>query len=684
MPEYLAPGVFIEEVSYRAKSIEGVSTTTTGFIGPTRFGPTDIEPELLTSLVEYERIYGDRQPLCPVPSSRPGLVQAGDLLPNFMWHAVRAFFENGGKRLYVQRVFEKLGGSADPAEGCAFHTLEAQTTPLKIAVKSRFPGAAGRRRVRIALALGPNTLVWAPDNPAAPSHQADPVIVSPSTGHGEFQQLNHLDVVWIDRASVGSPPESPPASPPAFNPGFTAGFYLATKTDTADGVRWSFSNGRQSPPETIPAHSLTVDPFQADKTDRVRVVSASVTVFDPDPEAPPAVWGSLALDPGHRRFEIDDSLFHQFAPLPEDRAWRRSIPVVITPDLPDGAPDPNGLDVLDLLLAQAPGIRTALPSATATPADRAFDILLDHGNDGVRPTAKSYEGDQINLDDTSGLKAFEDLEDISIVAAPGSTYLFDKTDARWRDQASTVIQLLIAHAERMRYRIAVLDSGDDQSIAQVRAMRAALDSKHAAMYYPWVRALDPVSQQPIALPPSGFVAGIFARNDVQRAVHKAPANEVVTLALGFEKTLNSSQQGVLNPEGVNCFRYFEGRGNRLWGARTISSDPEWKYVNLRRYFAYLERSIDVGTQWAVFESNAPALWANVRRTISDFLFNEFMSGAFIGDKPETSYFVKCDRSTMTQNDIDNGRLVCQIGVAVVKPAEFVIFRIGQWTADAKR
>jgi len=141
---------------------------------------------------------------------------------------------------------------------------------------------------------------------------------------------------------------------------------------------------------------------------------------------------------------------------------------------------------------------------------------------------------------------------------------------------------------------------------------------------------------------------------------------------------------VLNPEGVNCFRFFEGRGMRLWGARTISSDPEWKYVNVRRYFAYLERSIDRGTQWAVFEPNGEQLWANVRRTIEDFLLNEWTNGALLGDKPEKAYFVKCDRSTMTQNDLDNGRLVCLIGVAPLRPAEFVIFRIGQWTADAKQ
>jgi phage tail sheath protein FI len=210
-----------------------------------------------------------------------------------------------------------------------------------------------------------------------------------------------------------------------------------------------------------------------------------------------------------------------------------------------------------------------------------------------------------------------------------------------------------------------------------------MDSSYAALYYPWYTIVDPVTRQEINVPPSGAVAGIYARNDIERAVYKAPANEVVDTAIGLETILNKSQQDILNPAGVNCFRFFEGRGFRLWGARTISSDPEWKYVNLRRYFAYLEHSIDKGTQWAVFEPNGPILWANVRSTIADFLLNEWANGALLGDKPETSYFVKCDRSTMTQNDLDNGRLVCLVGVAALRPAEFVIIRIGQWTADRK-
>jgi phage tail sheath protein FI len=158
---------------------------------------------------------------------------------------------------------------------------------------------------------------------------------------------------------------------------------------------------------------------------------------------------------------------------------------------------------------------------------------------------------------------------------------------------------------------------------------------------------------------------------------------VVTSAIEMEVLLNETQQKVLNPEGINCLRAFEGRGVRVWGARTISSDPEWKYVSVRRYCAYLEHSIDRGTQWVVFEPNGEALWAAVRRSIEDFLLTEWRNGALMGDKPENALFIRCDRSTMTQNDLDNGRLICLIGVALLRPAEFVIVRIGLWTADRK-
>jgi phage tail sheath protein FI len=226
---------------------------------------------------------------------------------------------------------------------------------------------------------------------------------------------------------------------------------------------------------------------------------------------------------------------------------------------------------------------------------------------------------------------------------------------------------------------------------EIRDYRGKFDSKYAALYHPWIEILDPTQrpsqgapQRRIMLPPSGFVTGIYARSDIERGVHKAPANEIVRGLTRFEANINKARQDVLNPEGINALRFFEGRGNRVWGARTISSDPEWKYVNVRRLFIYIEHSIDKGTQWAVFEPNNQRLWANIRQTVEDFLLVLWRDGALLGDKPEDAYFVRCDRTTMTQNDLDNGRLICLIGIAPVKPAEFVIFRIGQWTADVKQ
>jgi phage tail sheath protein FI len=653
MPEYLAPGVYVEETSFRAKSIEGVSTTTTGFIGPTRYGPLDIEPEIITSLVEFERTYGDRERLVFVNDD-----DTTTEMDNWMWHAARAFFEEGGKRLFVSRVYSAAGS---PPGG--FSSEVVGDSPNVLTVRARFPGRAGDARVTFTFNVGQNVLV-----------DTDPTAgVTPGV-----RSLVDRDVVLIRDLPSGSPPS-------ALN---VRGFFLALR-DLANRT-WNFSaTGDENDSPLIALADLVPGATE------VRVVTVAVAV---DPFAPGAASFTerdLPLDPRHIRAGNPDSLFDAFATHERDPndpnakfianlGRARIVPIVIE----NTAGLANGVEVLNAFLddPNADGsplnLSNAIRDLDGDPASRSLSIIISGGDDGARPSASDYEGAvDPNTDLKTGLQQFEDLEDISIVAAPGSTYGFE--DAIYNPQARTIVSLLLTHAERMKYRIAVIDSGDNQSIGQVRAMRAQYDSKYGALYYPWVRVLDPLTQREIYAPPSGFVAGIYARNDINRAVYKAPANEVVNLALGFERFLNKSQQEVLNPEGVNCFRFFEGRGMRLWGARTISSDPEWKYVNLRRYFAYLERSIDKGTQWAVFEPNGEALWANVRRTIEDFLLNEWQNGALLGEKPDKAYFVKCDRSTMTQNDLDNGRLIVLVGVAPLRPAEFVIFRVGQWTADRK-
>jgi hypothetical protein len=672
MPEYLAPGVYVEEVSFRAKSIEGVGTTTTGFVGPTRYGPLDLEPELITSLVEFERTYGGRERL----EFASGEVKT--TIDNYMWHAARAFFEEGGKRLYVSRVFTAAAAAtsdaagsdaagsdaanpklADAHAGCA----RAQTTdlPTGLTVRARFPGRAGNARATFTFNAGQNVLV-----------DEDP---TSDKGVPGVRSLRHLDVVLLRSTKKLPSPEAPD-------------FFLAEHNATTGA--WTFTQGGGGAEKRL-------GDLDARATE-VRVVTVTVSV-DPFAEgAASYTERDLPLDPRHRSGDSPDSLFDAFAPharasgSPNARilanlARARTVPIVAEGDFA------NGVAVLKAFFdagqasdspppAGSSPLRTALVTPSATLEQRSLPLLLTDGHDGARPEGDAYNGRTDPATDLkTGLAQFEDLEDIAIVAAPGSTFGYETE--HYGPKARTIVRHLINHAQRMRYRIAVVDSGDAQSISQVRAMRAQLDSSHAALYYPWVRVLDPLTRREIHLPPSGFVAGIYARNDVNRAVYKAPANEVVNLALGFERSLNKAQQEVLNPEGINCFRYFEGRGMRLWGARTSASDPEWKYVNVRRYFAYLERSIDKGTQWAVFEPNGEQLWANVRSTIADFLLDEWQNGALLGDKPDKAYFVRCDRSTMSQNDLDNGRLICLVGVAPLRPAEFVILRVGQWTADRK-
>ena len=436
-------------------------------------------------------------------------------------------------------------------------------------------------------------------------------------------------------------------------------------------------------------------------TDVVRPISVVVVTRGPgqfDSEHP---FGEFDFATEHRT-----SLDNYFQPMPESRRRRLTVPISITlpgspsgarvaqllfPDLENAMQDARDIERWRKQPASTPNRPTVDAWRTArlaVSAGMSAEWDLDGGIDGVPPSPADYEGHDDGKQ-KFGLMSFEDVEDISIVSAPGYSALY--ASSATANQADQIESYLITHVEYMRYRVAVLDSGPNMALSEVREQRGKIDSKHAALYYPWIKMIDPLAprgtpaaEQELLLPPSGFVSGIYARNDVERGVHKAPANEIVKGAIGFEFTLNKAQQDVLNPDGINCFRYFENRGNRLWGARTISSDPEWKYVNVRRYFAYLERSIEKGTQWAVFEGNAPPLWANVRRTVEDFLYNEWNNGALLGLKPEEAFFVRCDRTTITQNDLDNGRMICLIGVAPVKPAEFVIFRIGQWTGDRKQ
>ncbi len=278
-----------------------------------------------------------------------------------------------------------------------------------------------------------------------------------------------------------------------------------------------------------------------------------------------------------------------------------------------------------------------------------------------------------------GLAGLSAIRDISLIAAPDEVAV-----PGLREKVIEACELL-----KDRFAVSSVDGGS----TDIANVRPSTDTNWGAVYYPWIRVPASHTNEGHRLIPSvGHVAGIYARVDLERGVHKPPANEVVqgTVAGGssldpqpLEVTVGKNEQDTLNARAVNVIRDFraQGRGIRLLSARTMSSDPEWKYINVRRLFIFLEQSLDRGTEWVVFEPNDAVTWGALRTSITAFLRTVWRNGALTGATEDEAFFVKCDRTTMTQDDIDNGRLICLIGVAPLRPAEFVIFRIFQKTIE---
>lgn len=285
--------------------------------------------------------------------------------------------------------------------------------------------------------------------------------------------------------------------------------------------------------------------------------------------------------------------------------------------------------------------------------------------------------------DRTGFAGLEAIDEITMLCVP------DLMAAMQRglidEEGVRAVQIaMIAHCELMSDRVAILDPPPGLNAQQIKQWRADAnyDSKYAALYYPWIKVMDPVAGKAAFMPPSGHMAGIWARNDATRGVHKAPANEVVRGAISLELNITKGEHDQLNPDGINCIRSFPGQGIRVWGARTLSSDPEWRYLNVRRLFNYVEKSILSGTNWVVFEPNDPKLWDSVKRTVTMFLRRVWRDGALFGRTPGEAFFVKCDEENNPPENRDAGILTVEIGIAPVKPAEFVVFRISQYSDGA--
>ena len=317
----------------------------------------------------------------------------------------------------------------------------------------------------------------------------------------------------------------------------------------------------------------------------------------------------------------------------------------------------------------------SLPEAQRAPATGSYTLSPPAmKSDDIKST--HFEGDVAKRKGMGGLAA---VDEITMLCMPDvMTLATNGDDTALRDLQGK----MIAHAENMGDRMAILDAPPNllpQEVLEWRMNTAGYDSKMAAFYYPWIEVMDPLTNRPMLVPPSGHVAGVWCRTDSSRGVHKAPAHEVIMGANGLAFQVTHAEQGGLNKVGINCIRSFPGRGIRIWGARTMSSDPEWRYINVRRLFNFIAESIMEGTQWSVFEPNDQRLWTALQISASNFLTRVWRDGALFGSSPAEAFYVKCDAETNPPEVIEAGQVVCEIGISPVKPAEFVVFRLSQFT-----
>ena len=570
MAEYLSPGVYVEEFDSGPAPMQGVGTSTAGFVGLAEKGPVSGSPVFVSSASDFTRKFG-------------GYLQQSEFGEyRYLAHAVSHFFANGGARAFVMRVVPPDAAVAGVKCG---ELME---------FKAKNPGAWGNR---IVVAV-------------TPASKAKTQIYE-DAGEGKYvlknaADFNVGDVVVLE--GPGGQEYNLVAAVEGGNVTMAKPFQAGEVVDKA-----------LLPKTTVRTCELNLELHCEDVVETYENVSFNITT----PNFVEKMMAKSEL--------VDVTAVHNDEPV---------API-------DLVKQAAGCDKDTVKLQLAGGL-----NGTAA--------ALSDGD---------FIGEDKGPGSRTGIQAFLDNSDVSLMAVPGIT-------------APNVQLSLVAHCERLASRFAVLDMPKDaKSVTEIMEHRNIVDSDYCAMYHPWLEVYDPLDKRNTLIPPSGSVLGIYARSDNTRGVHKAPANETVANCTGLSVIYNTAEQDMLNPNGVNLIRRFPGQGIRVWGARTASSKPLWKYINVRRLFIFLEESIKANTNWVVFEPNDELLWIRVRRTIEVFLEGVWRSGALAGATTADAFFVNIGTNTMTQDDIDNGRLVCVIGVAPVKPAEFVIFRLTQKTGE---
>jgi phage tail sheath protein FI len=606
MPEYLTPGVYIEELNTGNKPIEGVSTSTVGFLGIAERGPgTAI---LITSYTDYARAFGQAGvgvAIVALALTSPAVAAGG------------AGYTNGGGNGNFPATIAggtlAAGGTGATVEVTlaagvvtAVSLVDGGSYSIAPASPATIVGLAGGAGAQISFVVAPQTRQT----------------YLPYAVEGFFQnggQRCFVQTVTSAAAAAASGAGGGPMGVTAINKG-SWGNRVAVKIEAGSSgasIKLTVMYWSQMPP-TAANNVVKVDPTSRDPNNLRSADRREPQITE--------VYDNLESNPLSTNF------------------YGAQI---------------NGVSNLITVTQSAPGLPAAQPLT-----------LLTSGSDGKPLEPQDFEGDPNKQPgQKTGLDAFTEIDEISLLCCPDSYALGDN---------DTINTPLINQCEVLKNRFAILSSASTQHIP----FTISYNSKYTAFYYPWLYVIDPQTNLKVLIPPGGHIAGIYARSDDARGVQKDPANEVIRGIDSLQFTLTDQQQSVLNPIGINALRYFKGAGNLVWGGRTTSIDPDWKYINVRRLFIFIEQSILRATQWAVFEINDEPIWAQVRRSITDFLTRLWMDDMLQGATKDQAFFVRCDRTTMTQYDIDNGRLICVIGIAPVKPAEFVIFQIGQWAGGS--
>ena len=637
MAEYLAPGVYVEEFASGGKAMEGVSTSTAGFVGMAQRGPTMGKPVLVTSFSQYRQIFGGY--LSKNYSNR------------YLAYGVEQFFANGGTNCYVMRVVNE----EDAAAACFI----GKEIPIEEPDKDEDTNDSNKDNKKKMIQKGlflHATSVGEWGNSCKISIQREELVRT------ELTEVIQKEVTK-DSTTIIISNEGSIKNANGFYPGDMVNVITTAVIVTKD---------EKDPQKT------TEDKKNYENINRITSMLENQIEWKYD--ILPAELTTAEMQEKIKNQEVSISYTH--------RMVRLGCKLIIECDNYDevynGSFNTNASDnivkamtkslfvIPELQLDQVAKSETQLDIEGWFKAYVLSDVHTYFLTGGITRTSDTgiYQGVDGGPGKRTGLMSYLEVDDVNMMLMPGV--------------CDVNAQLaLISHCEAMTSRFAILDMPNDLTTAsELKEFKESFDTSYAAIYHPWLSMYDSLSKGNEYFPPSASMAGIYARTDNSRGVHKAPANEIVRNCVGLSVNYNQEEQAKLNPCGINLIRAIPGQGIRVWGARTLSSDSNWKYINVRRLFIYLEQTIYNNTNWAVFEPNDANLWIRVESTIRMFLNTMWRNGALVGTSEDEAFYINIGNTTMTQDDILNGRLICVIGVAPVRPAEFIIFRITQKMQDA--